>query len=186
MQFIVRFSKNVDFFDSTLNDSSSKNVDIMFVDQHIYYRDVFFFIDKLKNLKKSFFDLKIKKYIFHCFKSETQKWTFSELIELKKFFFRDVSIDQWCFVLIKRFKKRTIVAMKNLQNERFIYVDIRNDKTSRVYVQNVLRYVKATEYFFYLLSVFQRLKQFWAWFSKADIRIYFSHDVNRIFQRFER
>ena len=52
MQFIVRFSENVDFFDSTLDDSSDKNVNIMFVDRHIYYRNVFFFTDRLKNLKK--------------------------------------------------------------------------------------------------------------------------------------
>ena len=54
MQFIVKFSKNVNFFDLTLNDSLNKNVNIMFVNWYIYYRDVFFFINKLKNLKKKF------------------------------------------------------------------------------------------------------------------------------------
>ena len=73
MQFIIKILKNIDFFNSILNNSSNKNIDIIIVNRHIYYRDVFFFINKLKNLKKSFFDFKIKKYIFDCFKNKTQK-----------------------------------------------------------------------------------------------------------------
>ena len=148
MQLIVKSSKNIDYFDSDLKKIFDKNFEMMIVDRHIYYRDVFFFIDKLKNLKKSFFDSKIKKYVVECFKKTTQKWVFSELIELKKNFLRDVFVKQWCNTLIKRFKKRVVIALKNLQNERYIFVDVRNDKTSRVYVQNVLRHVKTTNYFF--------------------------------------
>ena len=84
MQFIVKSSKNIDYFDSNLKNFFDKNVEMMIVDRHIYYRDVFFFIDKLKNLKKNFFDSRIKKYVVECFKKTTQKWVFSKLTELKK------------------------------------------------------------------------------------------------------
>ena len=148
MQSIVKSSKNIDYFDSKLKNSFDKNFEMMIVDRHTYYRNVFSFIDKLKNLKKSFFDLRIKKYVVECFKKTTQKWIFNELIELKKNFFRDVFVKQWCNTLIKRFKKRVVIVLKNLQNERYIFVDVRNDKTSRVYVQNVFRHVKIADYFF--------------------------------------
>ena len=36
--------------------------------------------------------------------------------------------------------------MKDLQNERFTYVDMRSGRTPRAYVQDVLRYVRAAEY----------------------------------------
>ena len=42
MQFIVKSSKNIDYFDSNLKKIFDKNFEIMIVDRHIYYRDVFF------------------------------------------------------------------------------------------------------------------------------------------------
>ena len=73
MQFTVKSSKNIDYFDSNLKNLFDKNFEMMIVDRYIYYRDVFFFIDKLKNLKKNFFDSRIKKYVVECFKKTTQK-----------------------------------------------------------------------------------------------------------------
>ena len=73
MQFIIKSLKNIDYFDSKLKNSFDKNFEMMIADRHTYYRDVFFFIDRLKNLKKSFFDSRIKKYVVECFKKTTQK-----------------------------------------------------------------------------------------------------------------
>ena len=67
---IVRSSEDVDFFDSNLKDLFDKNSHIIIVGRHIYYRDVFIFIDRLKNLKKSFSRFKIKKYVVDCMKEK--------------------------------------------------------------------------------------------------------------------
>ena len=70
IRFTIQFFENVDFFDSNMKIFFNKNVHIIIVDRHTYYRDVFFFIDKLKNLKKNSFNFKIKKYIFDYIKND--------------------------------------------------------------------------------------------------------------------
>ena len=50
--------------------------------------------------------------------------------------------------MIRRFKKREIVVLKKFQFFFYIFVDVRNDKTSRVYVQDILRHFRAIDYDF--------------------------------------
>ena len=66
---IVELSKNIEYFDSNYEDSFEKNFFIIIFDKHIFYRDVFIFIDRLKNVKKNFSRFKIKKYIVDCLKN---------------------------------------------------------------------------------------------------------------------
>ena len=70
---IIDSSEDIDYFDSKYNDSFEKNVIIVIFDRHIFYRDVFIFIDRLKNLKKNFFDSRIKKYVVECIKNDALK-----------------------------------------------------------------------------------------------------------------
>ena len=67
---IVDSLKDIDYFDLKYENLFEKNVMIVIFDRHIFYRDVFIFIDRLKDLKKNFFDSKIKKYVFECMKSD--------------------------------------------------------------------------------------------------------------------
>ena len=70
---IVDSSKNIEYFDSKYENSFEKNFMIVISDRHISYRDVFIFIDRLKNLKKNFFNSKIKKYVAECIKNDVFK-----------------------------------------------------------------------------------------------------------------
>ena len=47
---VIRIIDDIEYFDSIYE--NDKNNSIVNVDRHIYYRDVFTFVDKLKNLKK--------------------------------------------------------------------------------------------------------------------------------------
>ena len=38
--------------------------------------------------------------------------------------------------------------MKNLIVEKYIMIDVRDDKTSRTYIQNIIRHVKILEFIF--------------------------------------
>ena len=145
---IVESSKNIEYFDSDYENSSEKDFFIVIFDKHIFYRDVFIFIDRLKNLKKNFSKFKIKKYIVDCLKNTALKWQSAELNSLKKNLLRNVIVDQWCEALIQRFKKRDAFVLKKLQNSFYIFFDVRSDKTSRAYVQNILRHAKAVDYNF--------------------------------------
>ena len=66
---ILKNSKNIDFFDFRRENDKNKNV-IVNVDRHIYYKNVFVFIDKFKNLQKSSFDHKMRKFIVECLRDD--------------------------------------------------------------------------------------------------------------------
>ena len=155
---VVDLSKNIEYFDSKYEDSFERNFIIVIFDRHIFYRDVFIFIDRLKNLKKNFFDSKIKKYVAECMKNDILKWQFCELNSLKKKLLKYVTVDQWCETLIQRFKKRDATILKKLQNSFFIFVDVHFDKTSRVYVQNILRHFRIADYNF----IYHQLLNAWS------------------------
>ena len=66
---ILKNSENIDFFDFRRENDKNKNV-IVNVDRHIYYKNVFVFIDKLKDLKKNSFDHKIRELIDECLRDD--------------------------------------------------------------------------------------------------------------------
>ena len=155
---ILKNSKNIDFFDFRRENDKNKNV-IVNVDRHIYYKNVFVFTDRLKDLKKSFFDHKIRELIVECLRDDALIWHSLKLDEIEKNMFRDASMNQWCRDLIRRFKKRDSQTLKNLQIERYIMqnAQARNDKTSKAYVQNIMRHSKVVEF----NSIYNQLIMTW-------------------------
>ena len=152
----MKNSKNIDFFDSRRENDKNKNV-IVNVDRHIYYKNVFVFIDKLKNLKKNFFDHRVRELIVECLRDDALIWHSLKLDEIEKNMFRNASMNQWCRDLIRRFKKRDSQTLKNLQIEKYIMQDVRNDKTFRAYVQNIMRHSKIVEF----NSIYNQLIMTW-------------------------
>ena len=64
---VIKFVKKVKFFDFIYENLN--NFSIINVNRYIFYRNVFIFIDYLKNLiKKNIEEIKIKKFILDCFK----------------------------------------------------------------------------------------------------------------------
>lgn len=61
---------------------------------------------------------------------------------------REIIMKQWIIILIKRFKERDDIALKILQEKKLIIVNARFERTSRVYVQNIIKHVKSIEFFF--------------------------------------
>ena len=66
---ILKNSENIDFFDFRRENDKNKNV-IVNVDRHIYYKNVFVFIDKFKNLKKNSFDHKMREFVVECLRDD--------------------------------------------------------------------------------------------------------------------
>ena len=148
LQSIIKFVENIDYFDSNYENSIDIDQFIVSFDKHNFYRNVYIFIDHFKNLNKITFDSKIKKLVIICFKKEILRWYNSKFIEIEKNFFKKITIERWCTHLIKRFKKKIFVTLKKLQIEFYIYVDVRRERKSRVYMQNILRYFKIVDYSF--------------------------------------
>ena len=66
---IIRTIDNIEYFDSTYE--NEKNNSIVNVDRYIYYRDVFIFVDRLKNLKKKFVDVRVREFVVFYLRNET-------------------------------------------------------------------------------------------------------------------
>ena len=94
----------------------------------------------------------MKKLIFICLKKNVLIWYNTKLIEIEKNFFKKINIERWCVYFIKRFKKRISIALKKLQIEIYIYVNVRCNRKSRFYMQNIFRHVKTTNF----LSIFHQ------------------------------
>ena len=146
LQSVFKFVENVSYFDSDYENSFDTDQFIVNSKRHNFYRDVFIFIDHLKNLKKTFFDSKMKKLIVTCFKEDALIWYNTKFTKIEKDFFRKISIERWCVYFIKRFKKRISAVLKKLQIEIYIYVDVRRDRKSRFYMQNIFRHAKTIDF----------------------------------------
>ena len=66
---VIRTIDDIEYFDSTYE--NEKNNSIVNVDRYIYYRDVFIFVDRLKNLKKNFVDARVRELVVFCLRNET-------------------------------------------------------------------------------------------------------------------
>ena len=56
-----------------------------------------------------------------------------------------------------------------------MYADVRCNKTSQTYIQNIFRYVKAVDYFFCLLLMYNDVKQHKIKFLRANFKINKKH-----------
>ena len=68
LQSAVKSAENVSYFDFDYENSFDTNQFIVNSRRHNFYRDIFIYIDHLKNLKKIFSNSKMKKLITICLK----------------------------------------------------------------------------------------------------------------------
>ena len=83
---IIRFAENVKFFDFDYIDVD--NFVIVNVDRHVFYKNIYVFEDRLKNLTKDFIDeQRMRKLISKCLRDEVLKWYFMKMTKIRKDFF---------------------------------------------------------------------------------------------------
>ena len=66
---ILKTFGNIDYFDSRRENEKNTKI-IVNVDRHVYYKDVFVFIDKLKNLEKKSSDHRVREFIVECLRED--------------------------------------------------------------------------------------------------------------------
>ena len=140
-------SKKLNFFDSFL--LTFFDVDFMIKnDKNFYYRNVHFFCEKIKNLiitKKQ----KIVRVNFNiCFRNFVFIWYIATFNRLKRFDLRNFFFDEdWIKKLIKRFKSNYFIVIDFFIVERYTIVDVRNERDSSKYVQQIINNVKNVNFF---------------------------------------
>ena len=129
---------DIEFFDLATKSTDS----IVNIDKHVFYRDVYAFTNKLKDMTTIKSDNKLRTVISQCLREFVLIWHSIELTDLKKEMLRDASLTMWYNVMIKRFKKRTSIALINMQTTKYTLDDAKQLKNSRLFAQNLFRFAK--------------------------------------------
>ena len=139
----------IEYYDSEYEKSTHIDSSIIFAEKFIWYRDVYVFIDRLKKMTFLRDDAKLLIVVFHCIKNIAFYWHTYEFSKEKKKFFRNrVTLDDWYRYFIRRFKKRIFTALIKFQSQRYTMTNARDQKNSRVFVQNIYRHFKIVEFDF--------------------------------------
>ena len=62
--------------------------------KHIYYRDIYVFVDRLKDLARQHNDVKIRNVITECLRGSTLMWYSTKLTELERDLLRDSDLNR--------------------------------------------------------------------------------------------
>ena len=150
----------VGFFDPSYEDPNGSKTDpqaVVNAGRHVFYRDVYAFVDRLKDLVYLKGEDKVRELLPTCLRGTALIWHSMELTELEKRGLRNASVEEWSETLIEKFKERTSVALQNLQGEHYNMNDARQGRTPRAFAQSMLRHAKAAQ----MTSVYNQLSLAW-------------------------
>jgi hypothetical protein len=134
---------DVEFFDSQLNlfyDSE----DVVQVRRDLYYRDVYLFVERIKNAVIMFEAKIVRTNLFACLRESAQMWYTEELSDLKKKTLRtlDEETNHWCNALLKKFKKFVVSALNYLITERYTLENVKTNRNIFSFVFQIMRHAK--------------------------------------------
>ena len=149
--------ENFDFFDSHLS-AKYESKSMIRNDKNVYYRNVHLFIERILNLVVTKNHDVVKINLNTCLQNIVLIWYIDELTVLKRFELRQIDLTKkWINLFKKRFKFNQFVVINSLIAERFFIVDVRNDRESFSYVQQIVSYVKNVNFDF----IYHQL--IWTW-----------------------
>jgi hypothetical protein len=134
---------DVKFFDSQLN-SSYDSDDVVQVERNLYYRNVYLFVKRIKNVVIMSETDAVRINLSTCLRDSTQVWYIENLSDLKKktLCTLDEDADHWCNALLKKFKKSMTSVFNYLIIERYILNDVRVNKNISSFVFQIMKHAK--------------------------------------------
>ncbi len=115
-------AKDVGFFDPEYQDGTTGHVTS--AGKYVIYRDVYIFVEMLKNLAYTHAENTVISIIPECFRGAALMWHLAELSESEKAGLRTSDLATWYSALIKRWKMPTSVALVTLTSSSFGLHDI--------------------------------------------------------------
>ena len=154
-------AESVGYFDPEYQNEkeqgSTNNGPVVNAGKYVYYKDIYVFVDRLKDLAKQQGDIKIRNVVSECLRGSALMWYSIELTELERDLLRDSDLDRWYTTMINRFKIRTSVALSQLIHRSYGMQDLRNNKHPRAFIQEMLHLAKAAN----LESLDNQLTMIW-------------------------
>ena len=126
---------------------------IINADKHVYYRDVYVFVDRLKDLTIRY---KIIYIIILYLRDSAFIWYSTKLTDLERTGFRTADPVLWYITLINRFKMRTTTILSQLIKQTYSLHDIKHT-SSRAFIQQMLYLIKSIEFYI----TYNQLTLFW-------------------------
>ena len=146
-------NEDIGFFDPEAEGTES----IVSQGKYFCYRDVYAFVDRLKDMAATKGDDKVRDVLSTCFRGSAQIWHSMELIDIEKEYLRTARISRICEILITRFKTRGLVALAVLTSFYYGFKEAKAQKTSRSFAQDMFRYTKAAK----MTLVYNQLLAVW-------------------------
>lgn len=143
----------IGFFDP----GAEGNEPVSNVGKHVFYKDVYAFVDRLKDVALLKGDDKLRNILPQCLRGTALIWHSTELSDMEKNMLREASMKFWHDALIERFKERTPAALSAIQNAKYTLEDARRNKDPRTFAQDIFRHAKAAN----LVSVHNQLSMAW-------------------------
>ena len=152
-------AEEVGYFDPEYQqEQGSTNGPVVNAGKYVYYRDVYVFVDRLKDLAVTRND--VKSVMTSCFRGSALMWYSMELTELERDLLRDTDLNRWYTTLIDRFKTRTSVALSQLVGQTYSLTDMKFT-SPRAFIQQMLHLAKSAEFH----STYNQLTLLWNQFA---------------------
>ena len=137
-------TQNVEFFDFILNESYDSD-DVVQVEKNVYYKNVYLFVEKIKDAVNMYTIEKIRFNLFNCLKKTAQIWYIKDFSDFEKKTLRSLNteIEKWCDVLIKKFKQSIFFALQFLSSKSYSFNDLKSKKNMSNFVFSVMKHAKA-------------------------------------------
>ena len=165
--------ENVNFFDSEFQEKSKSFTIVIIVheNKHVFYKDVYVFVERLKNQIKQHDDEIIANLVIVCLRDLALDWYSIKIDEELKITMRVISFDNWCDVFINRFKIRVSVILNHLTIQKYFLNDMKQKVTFKAWFLQMFRYVKTA-------NLFDFFNQFIMIWNRFDVL--FRRDISKL------
>ena len=136
--------QDVEFFDFILDESYGPG-DVVQIKRDVYYRNVYLFVERIKNAVNMYTAEKVRSSLSSCLKKTVQIWYTEGLSDLKKKILRslNIEVEKWCDALIKKFKQSVSSALQSFSSESYSLDDLKNKRDMSSFVFAIMRHAKA-------------------------------------------
>ena len=153
---------------------------MMIANKYVYYKNVYVFVDRLKNLMSQHEHSQIRNVLKSCFRDDAQIWHIYELSDIIKDFFREISLFQWYDVMIIRFKFKAAAIIQEFISQVYNLNKMKIDTTSRIWIMHMLHQIRIVELTF-IFNKFIVIWNRWDLFFRRDILESTKHITLKLF-----
>jgi len=148
--------EDLGYFNPDLSDPGDAPVKSL--QNHTYYRDVYVFVERLKDLQAIKGEDLVRNNIHASLRGSALDWYTVELTDFERRSLRQVPlVDGWYTILVNRFKLRPSEALGKLTTLSFGPSEVQQGRSVRAFAQAVFRYSQAAD----IRSQYNQITQAW-------------------------